>query len=114
MWEVKAMADPHQQLLVGPSAAAEAVKLVSNALAVDHLDLAHRSRDLVAHVVAGEVEFGRSKAAGILDHQQRHDEDEHLERLHQRELVAVKRTVLASNALRRRSASATAGTLDIR
>jgi hypothetical protein len=33
MWEVKAMANPHQQLLVGPSAAAETVKFVSNALA---------------------------------------------------------------------------------
>jgi hypothetical protein len=41
-----------------------------NALSVDFLDLPHRVRDLVAHVVAGEVEFGRSKAAGILDHQQ--------------------------------------------
>ena len=108
------MADPHQQLLVGPSAAAKTVKFVANALSVDFLDLPHRVRDLVAHVVAGEVEFGRSKAAGILDHQQRHDEDEHLEGLHQRELVAVKRTVLASIVLRRHSASATAGTLRIR
>ena len=28
------MADPHQQLLVGPSAAAETVKLVANALVI--------------------------------------------------------------------------------
>jgi hypothetical protein len=62
----------------------------------------------VAHVVAGEIEFGRSKAAGILDHQQRHDEDENLEGLKERELVAVEITVWASLALRRRSASATA------
>jgi hypothetical protein len=78
MWEVKAMANPHQQLLVDPCVAAETVKLVSNALAVDHLELAHRFGDLVAHVVAGKIEFGGSKAARILDHQQRHDEDEHL------------------------------------
>ena len=108
------MADPHQQLLVGPSAAAETVELVANALSVDFLDLSHRVRDLVAHVVAGEVEFGRSKAAGILDHQQWHDEDGHLEGLRQRELVAVERTVWASIVLRRRSASATAGTLGLR
>jgi hypothetical protein len=53
----------------------------------------------VAHVVAGKIEFGRSKAAGILDH---------LEGLKERELVTVEITVWASLALRRRSASATA------
>jgi hypothetical protein len=81
---------------------------------VDHLDLAHRFRDLVPHVVAGKIEFGGSKAAGILDHQQRHDEDEHLGGLKERELVAVEITVWASIAVRRRSASATAGNLGLR
>jgi hypothetical protein len=41
-------------------------------------------------------------------HQQRHDEDGHLEGLKERDLVAVEITVWASLVLRRRSASATA------
>jgi hypothetical protein len=62
-----------------------------------------------------KIEFGGSKAAGIPGHQQRHGEDEHLEGLKERELVAVEITVWASIALRRRrSASATAGTLGLR